>query len=91
MKKWIKITLLSICLALFIGVIYFYNNKESDYNKFKHINYTETFKQLENEYIVYFYMENCSDCEEIEDKFKSYIVKNPIMPIYLVDMKKNKK
>lgn len=80
MKK-IGVILLAVCMLLFnnISVNAASGNSYDDVNKI----YTENmFKQSELGYYVYFYRENCPDCNLIKDQILEFSSDNPV---YFVD------
>lgn len=52
------------------------------YNNVNKINTTEMFEQSENGYYVYFYRENCPDCNLVKQPFLEFSLYNPV---YFVD------
>lgn len=47
---------------------------------------TETYKQGDPEYLVYFYMPTCSHCQEFKPTLEEYITKDDALPMYKVNL-----
>ncbi len=54
-------------------------------NEFPQINFQDTFTQEQTEYIVYFWQQSCSYCQQVEPDMIDFTLNHDI-PIYLVDM-----
>ena len=50
-----------------------------------HISYLDAFSQEEEEYLVYFYQDSCSLCEQFSPELVQAVTKDEI-PIYVVDL-----
>ncbi|MGL4336612.1 MAG: thioredoxin domain-containing protein [Turicibacter sp.] len=51
----------------------------------KHVNYSETFDQKEDDYLVYFYMESCGLCQQFSPELIDAYT-NEKLNVYVVDM-----
>lgn len=80
-KIFIILSILIISLLVLINL----SSKEKDISSFLKINYTGTYNQKDEEYLVYFWQKDCESCKEIESDVLDYY-KRTKMPIYIVDM-----
>lgn len=78
-----------LCLAL-VGTILIGGNREAlaagSYDEFKHIQTSQFFEQSENDYYVYFYYEDCKDCNYVKEEIREFAQDNS--NIYFIDYEK---
>lgn len=78
-----------LCLAL-VGAILMGGNREAlaagSYDEFKHIQTSQFFEQREIDYYVYFYYEDCKDCNYVKEEIREFAQDNS--NIYFIDYEK---
>lgn len=77
-----------VIVTLVLGlIIYNVVNPSLDYDSFDHLTSFQTVTtQSEDEYIVYYYSENCGYCQQIKDRVLNFAEDNPAgIKVYLLD------
>jgi len=77
-----------VIVSLVLGlIIYNVVNPSLDYDSFDHItSFQSVATQPEDEYIVYYYSESCSYCQQIKDRVLNFADDNPAgVKVYLFD------